>query len=81
MLDIYLYADDTKVFKEVNTISDSQSLQEDINSLYTWTQDSLLRFHPEKCVAMRVGNSPDEVPLTYTMGGVPLTISNEEKDL
>ena len=79
--DIYLYADDTKVFKEVNTISDSQSLQQDINSLYTWTQDSLLRFHPEKCVAMRVGNSPDEVPVTYTMGGVPLTISNEEKDL
>ena len=79
--DIYLYADDTKVFKEVNTISDSQSLQQDINSLYTWTQDSLLRFHPEKCVEMRVGNSPDEVPVTYTMGGVPLTISNEEKDL
>ena len=49
--------------------------------MYTWTQDSLLHFHPEKCLSMRVGNSPDEVPVTYTMGGVPLSVSNEEKDL
>ena len=49
--------------------------------MYTWTQDSLLHFHPEKCVSMRVGNSPDEVPVTYTIGGVPLSVSNEEKDL
>ena len=79
--DIYLYTDDTKLVKEVNTICDSQSLQQDINSLYTWTQHSLLHFQPEKCVAMRVGNSPDEVPIANTMGGVPLSVSNEVKDL
>ena len=70
-----------RYFKEVNTTCDSQSLQ-----LFVYIDTGLpLRFHPEKHVAMHVGNSLNEVLVTYTMsgagGGVPLSVSNEEKDL
>ena len=29
-----------------------QKLQEDLDSLYSWTNDSLLKFHPQKCKHM-----------------------------
>ena len=50
--------------------------------MYEWTNSSLLKFHPEKCVAMRIGRST--VPTnTYTMGPeqVPLKQSSVEKDI
>ena len=48
--DIYLYADDTKIFHEINSPADKEELQKDINKLYDWTKESLLHFHPQKCV-------------------------------
>jgi hypothetical protein len=53
----YLFADDTKVFKGIFSEEDTNALQRDIDEMYKWTQGSLLRFHPEKCVAMRIGKS------------------------
>ena len=35
--DIYLYADDTKIFHEINSPADKEELQKDINKLYDWT--------------------------------------------
>ena len=34
--DIYLYADDTKIFHEINSPADKEELEEDINKLYDW---------------------------------------------
>ena len=52
--DIYLFADDTKIFRAIYNDDDYQKLQEDLDSLYSWTNDSLLKFHPQKCKHMRV---------------------------
>ena len=79
--DIYLYADDTKIVHEINSSADQEELQEDINKLYDWTKESLLRFHPQKCVSMRIGSGPPEVPNCYAMDDTVLEISEEEKDL
>ena len=79
--DIYLYADDTKIFHEINSPADKEELQEDINKLYDWTKESLLRFHPQKCVSMHIGSGPPEVPNCYAMDDTILEISVEEKDL
>ena len=50
-----------------------------------WSQDSLLRFHPDKCVWMRIGKSPqdqDNPPTqVYMMDNKYLAHSSEEKDL
>ena len=40
--EIYLYADDLKMYREINTEEDAQELQNDLDILYDWTQYSLL---------------------------------------
>ena len=52
-----------------------------------WSHKWLLKFHPDKCVYMSLGNtnkyinSLDEAETPYTMGDHPLEYSNCEKDL
>jgi hypothetical protein len=79
--DLYMYADDTKIFKEVRNQSDTGDLQQDINKLYEWTHKSLLRFHPEKCVVMRLGHNQTNLDIAYFMDGKRLSSSTQEKDL
>ena len=50
---LFLYADDLEVLKEICSEEDTGGLQEDRYKLYDWTRYSLLRFHPDKCVVMR----------------------------
>jgi hypothetical protein len=46
----YLFADDTKVYTEIKTQTDTTSLQTD------WSDKWLLKFHPNKCKVMTVSN-------------------------
>ena len=77
---IYLFADDTKIFRKINTGVDKHILQRDIDRLLEWSNDWLLKFHPDKCVCMGVGYTSDE-PIFYSMNGQVLKGSNCEKDL
>ena len=69
-LDLFLYADDLKIYNEINTDEDVEALQQDLDRLYDWTQYSLLKFHPGKCVAMRLKskskNNEPNVFITWT---------------
>ena len=51
---IKLFADDTKLFAQP-TISGGNQLQEDLNTLQSWSEDWLLSFHPEKSKVMKLG--------------------------
>ena len=63
---MYLYADDLKVFNEICLDEDVDKLQYDIDKLYDWTQYSLLKFHPDKCVVMRLIPSKGRMlPVVY----------------
>ena len=53
--ELYLYADDTKIFRKIKCEEDCQKLQEDIECMQNWSDTWLLRFHPEKCKYMRIG--------------------------
>ena len=53
--DIYLFADDTKVFKKVSSKEEALELQQDIDILETWSQVWLLKFHPEKSKVLTLG--------------------------
>ena len=44
------FADDTKCFKSIATLSDCDHLQEDITALFTWYADSDLYFNLKKFV-------------------------------
>ena len=57
---IYLFADDTKLFREVNTPEDAELFQADLDQLVQWSEDWLLRFHPDKCKIMKIGSTPND---------------------
>ena len=47
----YLFADDTKVFRQITTKEDSLQPQSDINSLEQWSQKWQLTFHPKNTMS------------------------------
>ena len=52
--EIALYADDTKLSKEIQSDSDVIVVQDDLFILQDWSDDWLLLFHPEKCIVIRI---------------------------
>ena len=65
-------------------MNDVEALQADLNNMLDWSKESLLRFHPDKCVCMRIGKSPPNMDVEacpYSMEGKQLERSEEEKDL
>jgi len=73
------FADDTKVFREVNNLRDSNNLQEDLNGLNEWAQKWLMEFNVAKCKVMHMGSK--NCQLGYNLGGNELEVVTEEKDL
>ena len=43
------YTDDTKIFKSVDSITDCNALQSDLNDLVSWSESSGLIFNQSKC--------------------------------
>ena len=52
---VFLFADDTKMFKKITSENDSAVMQRDINSLEEWTEKWLLRFNIKKCHVLTIG--------------------------
>ena len=52
--DIYMFADDTKVFRTIKTNDDQYILQDDLDELTAWSTKWLLTFHRDKCKIMHV---------------------------
>ena len=50
---VRLFADDTKLFSRSDDKEKSNSLQEDLDRLQDWSEQWLLRFHPEKCHVLK----------------------------
>ena len=85
---IALYADDTKIWKRIIDNSDSETLQNDINALYSWSIKNKINFHPDKCKVLMVTNQTESkyfvLPFDrypYHMGETYLSYVNSEKDL
>ena len=77
--ELFLYAD----YLEISSEEDAEALQQDLDSLYDWTQYSFLRFHPDKCVVMRYMMSSRNTGIKsfYNMDETWLKIVKSEKDL
>ena len=80
--EVFLFADDTKMFKGILKHDDCAKLQNNINCLYDWTTHSLLKFHTDKCGVMRIGRSKLKES-SYTMGPEKHVLRKitEEKDI
>ena len=55
MSNIYMYADDTKLYREIKSPEDHQILQNDLTKLCVWSKKWLLKFHPKKCSCLSTG--------------------------
>ena len=58
---VFLFADDTKVSRQIRTDADQIILQKDIDNLKIWSDTWLLKFHPDKCVSMTIQNSANAI--------------------
>ena len=54
---VYMFVDDTKVFKMITSPNDQHTLQNDLDYLTSWSSKWLLRFHPDKCNLMHIGKT------------------------
>jgi len=84
---IALYADDTKIWREILYFSDHHILQNDINSLYDWSVRNRMTFHPKKCKALSVTlqrNVLDNLPFNiffYEINGNVIDYVDSQRDL
>ena len=51
---VRLFADDCVLYRNINSLTDCQILQEDLNSLAQWENDWQMKFNVAKCHSMRV---------------------------
>ena len=62
----FLYAYDTKIFNKIKENTDVIDLQKDLAKLTEWSNEWLLKFHPDKCKHMRIGRKSETIP-AYTI--------------
>ena len=79
--DIFLFADDTKFFRRIVDSDDAAVIQQDLDTLHKWSSDWLLKFHPDKCVVIRLSVTSENWYYRYTLGEDELEYVDQVKDL
>ena len=51
---IKMFADDTKIYREINNAEDTLALQSDLDCSENWTRSWEVKFNPLKCEVMRI---------------------------
>ena len=75
------YADDTKIFKSIDSITDCNALQSDLNDLVSWSESSGLIFNQFNCKYQCITRKKTPVQPTYIINETPLESCDTEKDL
>ena len=73
------YADDTKIANKVNSETQRQHIQKDLDTLMDWSKKWQMNFNLDKCHVLHVGNENPHA--NYTMNNVQLINVDREKDL
>ena len=74
-----MFADDTKMFSQVEDEQDASRLQEDLEALSVWSDTWMMPFNEDKCSILHVGHANQGYQ--YTMNSKPITSTQVEKDL
>lgn len=67
---IAMYADDTKIWRQIRSQTDCYILQNDINYMQNWAADNKIMFHPHKCKVLQISlrcTSPLLVNLPFSV--------------
>ncbi len=78
--DVFLFADDTKIFRVIKSEEDQETLQNDLDKLNEWSEKWLLKFHPAKCKHMHIGRQMTNQPV-YSLSSTNLESTKKEKDI
>ncbi len=80
---LLMFADDAKVFRQVNDLEDRQILQQDLDELTQWATKWQMKFNAAKCKIMHLGyGNTDQKYYLHEMGQpYELQVTKEEKDL
>ena len=78
---ISLYADDTKLHKQVQNPCDALVLQKDIESVHCWSNENRLSFNHSKCKVLSVTRKKSPLIYRYNLGNNQLQFSDVEIDL
>ena len=76
-----MFADDTKIFREIKTLGDASSLQKDLGKLATWCQSSGLLFNEAKYKAQHITRKTKPILSSYKLNNTALELYSAEKDL
>ena len=74
------FADDIKIFRCVNSISDAALLQSDLTKLNSWSTSSGLAFNQLKCKCLRVTRKTQPIIYEYTIKNKEMSTTTMEKD-
>ena len=67
-----LFADDSILYRTVNSKEDAEKLQNDLHCLEKWENDWMMSFHPSKCQTMHITNKRRPLESVYTIHGQTL---------
>ena len=76
-----LFADDSVVYREVNSAKDSSSLQQDLDALQAWEAKWLMRFNASKCQVVRITHKHNPFIASYNIHGHTLETVSHAKYL
>ena len=77
----FLFADDLKICKEVTSIRDQFSLQEDLNRVQEWCRNNKLYFNVEKCITTTYSLKKETIQTSYKIDSRELNRHSLVKDL
>lgn len=78
---ILLYADDAKLFAQVDSVEDVCLVQEDLNSFVTWCEDNHMSVNASKCKVVRYTRKKDPVVFGYVIGDSVVSAVSDITDL
>ena len=75
------FADDTLLYRVIDTIADQVQFQQDLKNLEQWAVTWGMVFNPSKCYIMSVGKGRTHKPHFYELYGVVLNSVDQERYL
>jgi hypothetical protein len=78
-----LYADDTKLYREISTpgLNNRSQLQEALSCADVWSKDNNMNFNPSKCKILTFSRRKTPFLFEYYLGSSELKRVNDEVDL
>ncbi|PJE77517.1 hypothetical protein CI610_03559 [invertebrate metagenome] len=78
-----LFADDTKLYRQISNSEDVKILQNDLDNLQNWSDEWLLKFHPNKCKVLSLKATQKRKYYMEGSGGERIQLEHvkNEKDI